>query len=173
MAALNLKDYVRDVPDFPKPGILYRDITPLLHDHFAFSLVVDMLAERYADSGCDVIGGIESRGFVFAAPLAYKLGIALVPIRKLGNLPYRTHTMHYDLEYGSDAVEVHVDAIESNDRVLIVDDLLATGGTMGACAKLVERAGGEVAGLAVVIELTDLGGRKTLSGYDVQALVQY
>ena len=132
-----------------------------------------MFAERYADAQIDVIVGIESRGFLFAAPLSYRLGIPFVPIRKQGKLPYDTHKVTYALEYGSDAVEVHVDAISTGSKTLIVDDLLATGGTMAASAKLIEQVGGEVAGLAVVIELTDLNGRAMLSGYDVHALVKY
>ena len=170
---MNLKDYIRDVPDFPTPGILFRDITPLLKDPQAFRSTIDMFAERYADAQIDVIVGIESRGFLFAAPLSYRLGIPFVPIRKQGKLPYDTHKVTYALEYGSDAVEVHVDAISTGSKALIVDDLLATGGTMAASAKLIEQVGGEVAGLAVVIELTDLNGRAMLSGYDVHALVKY
>ena len=170
---MNLKDYIRDVPDFPTPGILFRDITPLLKDPQAFRSTIDMFAERYADAQIDVIVGIESRGFLFAAPLSYRLGIPFVPIRKQGKLPYDTHKVTYALEYGSDAVEVHVDAISTGSKTLIVDDLLATGGTMAASAKLIEQVGGEVAGLAVVIELTDLNGRAMLSGYDVHALVKY
>ena len=170
---MNLKDYIRDVPDFPTPGILFRDITPLLKDPKAFRSTIDMFAERYADAQIDVVVGIESRGFLFAAPLSYRLGIPFVPIRKQGKLPYDTHKVTYALEYGSDAVEVHVDAISTGSKTLIVDDLLATGGTMAASAKLIEQVGGEVAGLAVVIELTDLNGRAMLSGYDVHALVKY
>ena len=170
---MNLKDYIRDVPDFPTPGVLFRDITPLLKDTHAFRSTIDMFAERHADAQIDAIIGIESRGFMFAAPLSYRLGVPFVPIRKQGKLPFDTHTVSYTLEYGSDAVEVHVDAISTGNRVLIVDDLLATGGTLAASAKLVEQAGGEVVAIAVVIELTDLNGRNVLSGYDVHALVQY
>lgn len=173
MAPLNLKDYIRDIPDFPTPGILFRDITPLLKDTRAFRSTIDMFAERYTDAHLDAIAGIESRGFIFAAPLSYRLGIPFVPIRKSGKLPYDTHTVEYQLEYGSDAVEVHIDAISQGGKVLIVDDLLATGGTIAASAKLIEHAGGDVAGLAVVIELGDLGGRNALGGYDVHALVHY
>lgn len=170
---MNLKDCIRNVPDFPTPGILFRDITPLLKDPQAFRSTIDMFADHYADSQIDAIVGIESRGFLFAAPLSYKLGLPLVPIRKKGKLPYDTHTVSYALEYGSDALEVHVDAISAGSRILIVDDLLATAGTLAASVKLIEQAGGEVAGLAVVIELTDLNGRDVLNGYDVHALVQY
>ena len=170
---MNLKDYIRDVPDFPSPGILFRDITPLLNAPEAFNATIDMFSERYADAGIDTIVGIESRGFLFAAPLSYKLGIPFVPIRKKGKLPYDTHTVSYALEYGSDAVEVHVDAISKGSRVLIVDDLLATAGTLAASVTLIEQAGGDVAGLAVVIELTDLNGRDRLCGYDIHALIQY
>ena len=170
---MNLKDCIRNVPDFPTPGILFRDITPLLKDPQAFRSTIDMFADHYADSQIDAIVGIESRGFLFAAPLSYKLGLPLVPIRKKGKLPYDTHTVSYALEYGSDALEVHVDAISAGSRILIVDDLLATAGTLAASVKLIGQAGGEVAGLAVVIELTDLNGRDVLNGYDVHALVQY
>ena len=170
---LNLKNYIRDVPDFPTPGILFRDITPLLKDIQAFRSTIDMFAERFTDSQIDTIVGIESRGFMFAAPLSYSLGVPFVPIRKRGKLPYDTHTVSYELEYGSDAVEVHIDALSGGNRVLIVDDLLATGGTLAASTKLIEQAGGEVAGLAIVIELDDLDGRNALSEYDIHSLVHY
>ncbi|PKB62906.1 MAG: adenine phosphoribosyltransferase [SAR202 cluster bacterium Io17-Chloro-G1] len=170
---LNLKDYIRDVPDFPTPGILFRDITPLLKNTEAFRSTIEMFAERYTGSRIDAIVGIESRGFMFAAPLCHSLGIPFVPIRKLGKLPYRTHTVSYELEYGSDAVEVHVDALSGGDRVLIVDDLLATGGTLAASTELIEQAGAVVAGLAIVIELDDLGGRNMLGDYDIFSLVHY
>ena len=170
---MDLKDHIRDIPDFPKPGILFRDITPLLNDTAAFRRVVDGLTERYADAGLDTVVGIESRGFLFAAPLAYRLGIALVPVRKEGKLPFETNRATYSLEYGTSALEVHTDAISSGHRVLVVDDLLATGGTMAAAVRLVEQMGGQVAGLAVVIELTDLDGRSRLRGYDLYAMITY
>ena len=169
---MDLKRYIRDIPDFPKPGILFRDITPLLKEPAAFRQAVDALARRYGPQDVDVVIGIESRGFLLAAPLAYRLGKMLVPVRKVGKLPFETHRVAYALEYGSDAVEVHTDAISNGQRVLVVDDLLATGGTMAAAARLVERAGGEVAGLAVLVELTELSGRKRLRGYDLFSLIE-
>ena len=169
---MDLKRYIRDIPDFPKPGILFRDITPLLKEPVAFRQAVDALAHRYGPQDVDVVIGIESRGFLLAAPLAYRLGKMLVPVRKVGKLPFETHRVAYALEYGSDAVEVHTDAISNGQRVLVVDDLLATGGTMAAAARLVERAGGEVAGLAVLVELTELSGRKRLRGYDLFSLIE-
>lgn len=170
---MELTDYIRAIPDFPRPGILFRDITPLLKDPFAFQETVDRLAEYCISRDVEVVVSIESRGFLFAAPLAYRTGKALVPVRKKGKLPFDTHTVTYALEYGSDAVEVHTDAITRGQRVLVVDDLLATGGTMAAAVKLVEETGGQVAGLAVVIELTDLNGRSCLGGYDIFSLINY
>ena len=168
---MNLKEHIREIPDFPTPGILFRDITPLLGHPEAFRFAVDRLAERFASEPFDAVVGIESRGFVFAAPLAYRLGVPLAPVRKQGKLPFDTHSVTYALEYGSDSLEVHVDAIGEGSRALIVDDLLATGGTAAATVRLVERSGAAVAGLAFVIELTDLGGRNALSGYRVESLV--
>ena len=170
---MELKDYIRDIPDFPAPGILFRDITPLLKDSVAFREAIDRLADYYETREFDTIVGIDARGFLLAAPLAYRLGKALVPVRKEGKLPFKTHKVTYELEYGSDAVEVHTDAIADGQRVLIVDDLLATGGTMAATASLVEQIGGHVAGVGVLVELTDLNGRALLGGYDVLSLVKY
>ena len=170
---MDLKDYIRDIPDFPAPGILFRDITPLLKDSAAFRDAIDRLADYYESREFDTIVGIDARGFLLAAPLAYRLGKALVPVRKQGKLPFKTHKVTYKLEYGSDAVEVHTDAIANGQRVLIVDDLLATGGTMAATASLVEKTGGRVAGVGVLVELTDLNGRALLGGYDVLSLVKY
>ena len=169
---MDLKDYIRDIPDFPQPGILFKDITPLLKDVVAFRAAVDRFVARYADHRLDVIVGIEARGFLLAAPLAYQLGRPLVPVRKEGKLPFETHKITYALEYGSGAVEVHRDAISGGHRVLIVDDLLATGGTMAAAVRLVERMGGEIAGLAVLVELAGLNGRDRLRGYDVFSLIE-
>ena len=157
-----LKEHIREIPDFPTPGILFRDITPLLGHPQAFRHAVDQLAERFASEPFDTVVAIESRGFVFAAPLAYRLGVPLVPVRKKGKLPFDTHSVTYALEYGSDSLEVHVDAIGEGSRALIVDDLLATGGTAAATVRLVERSGASVAGLAFVVELTELGGRDAL-----------
>ena len=170
---MDLKEHIREIPDFPTPGILFRDITPLLGHPEAFRFAVDRLAERFASEPFDAVVGIESRGFVFAAPLAYRLGVPLAPVRKQGKLPFDTHSVTYALEYGSDSLEVHVDAIGEGSRALIVDDLLATGGTAAATVRLVERSGARVAGLAFVIELTDLGGRNALSGYRVESLVTW
>jgi len=170
---LVIKAHIRDVPDFPQPGILFRDITPLLKSPDAFADVIDRFAERYADQEIGAIVGIEARGFLFAAPLALRLGKPFVPVRKEGKLPFRTIKVNYSLEYGQSAVEVHTDAINEGQRVLILDDLLATGGTLAATAKLIEKTGGVVAGVAVVIELADLKGRDVLEGYDVLSLVTY
>ncbi|MDA0769952.1 MAG: adenine phosphoribosyltransferase [SAR202 cluster bacterium Casp-Chloro-G4] len=170
---MDLTEYIRDVPDFPQPGILFKDITPLLSHPPALRQAIDQMGERCAALNPDTIVCIEARGFLFAAPMAYKLGVPLVPVRKRGKLPYQTHSVTYDLEYGSDTVEVHVDAISQGHRVVIVDDLLATGGTMAAAAKLVEQTGGEIAGLSVLIELGDLHGRDRLGGYEVISLIEY
>ena len=169
---MDLSEYIRDIPDFPRPGILFKDITPLLAEPRAFHEAVDWLSELCAPLRVDTIVSIEARGFLFAAPLAYCTGKPLVPVRKKGKLPFDTYSVTYDLEYGTDTVEVHVDGISNGHRVLIVDDLLATGGTMAAAAKLVERTGGTIAGLAVVLELTDLGGRERLKDYNTLSLVK-
>ena len=170
---MDLKTYIRDIPDFPSPGILFRDITPLLKDPAAFHEAVDRLAEHYISQKVDSVLGIEARGFLLASPLAYIMRKPLVPVRKEGKLPFETQKVTYTLEYGSDAIEVHTDAISSGQRVLIVDDLLATGGTMAAATRLVEETGGHVAGLALLVELADLGGRDRLEGHDVFSLIQY
>jgi len=163
---------IRDVPDFPKPGILFKDITPLLGDGPAFRLVTDLLAEHVAARKPELIVGIESRGFIFGAALAERLGVGFVPVRKPGKLPYKTTRETYSLEYGTDALEMHEDAVEKR-RCLIVDDLLATGGTAAATARLVERQGGIVDGFAFVIELEFLKGRARLGGRTVNALIHY
>ncbi len=170
---MDLKRYVRDIPDFPTPGILFRDITPLLADPAAFCYVLDCFSQNYATVAVDAIMAIEARGFLFGAPLACKLGKPLVLARKEGKLPAQTMRAEYSLEYGANVVEIHRDSIQPGQKVLIVDDLLATGGTLAAAARLVEQAGGRVVGLALVIELTELGGRKHLPGYDVFSLIQY
>ncbi len=155
------------------PGILFRDVTPLLQAPSAFRTVIDDLGEYCVRKEVDVIVGIDARGFLLSAPVAYSLGKPLVPVRKRGKLPGKTFKEIYALEYGDDAVEIHVDGIAHGGRAVIVDDLLATGGTMSAAAKLVEQTGGVVAGVAVLVELTDLHGRSRLEGYDVHALIQY
>ena len=170
---MNLKDLIRDVPDFPEPGILFKDITPLLKTPAALRYVIDRFADFYRNRPVDVILGIEARGFLFAAPLALQLGKPLVPVRKKGKLPFTTHSIEYALEYGEAAVEVHTDAIAPGERVLLVDDVLATGGTLAAGAQLIEAVGGQVAGLAVLIELVDLHGRDLLGSHDLLSLVQY
>ena len=164
---MDLARYIREVPDFPQPGILFKDITPMLGEPAAFGAAIERFAERYSGEQIDVIAGIEARGFLFAAPLAAKLGKPLVPMRKPGKLPWETQSITYSLEYGEDAVEMHADAIQPGQRALIVDDVLATGGTMSAAVRLAERAGAEIAGLAFLIELEDLRGRDRLRGYDI------
>ena len=170
---VELEEYIRSIPDFPEPGVLFRDITPLLRAPVAFREALNRLTEFEASRNADIIVGIEARGFLLAAPLAHVAHRPLVPVRKKGKLPFETHSVAYSLEYGADAVEVHTDAIANGQRVLIVDDLLATGGTMAAAASLVERAGGVVVGLAVLVELTELNGRAQLEGYDVLSLIRY
>ncbi|MCH7737378.1 MAG: adenine phosphoribosyltransferase [Chloroflexi bacterium] len=173
MDVLDLRKYIRDVPDFPEPGILFKDITPLLGDAKAFDYTIAKLVERYKDSDIDAIVPIESRGFLFGAPLARELGKAIVPVRKPGKLPAATHSVDYGLEYGTNTMEIHADGLRKGQKVLIVDDLLATGGTLAATARLVEMAGGVVSEIAVIIELTFLDGRKNLDGYDIYSMIQY
>jgi adenine phosphoribosyltransferase len=168
-----LKAKIRDIPDFPKPGILFRDITPLLADGRAFRAAIDALGERYVGRGIELVVGVEARGFLMGSALAYKLGAGNVIIRKPGKLPFRTHRETYALEYGTDTLEIHQDAIRPGQRVLLADDLLATGGTMAATLELVRRLGGEVAGLCFLIELTDLKGRHRLRGHEVFSLIQF
>jgi len=172
-ADINLTDYIRSIPDFPKPGILFRDITPLLRSPEAFQASVDQLAAHYADQKIDVVAAAEARGFIFAAPLALKIQAGFVPVRKPGKLPFNTHSFHYELEYGTDTLEVHIDGIAPGQNVLLVDDLLATGGTMEACCHLVERAGARVIGCAFLVELTGLGGAKRIAPHPTFSLVQY
>ena len=170
---MDLKDYIRDIPDFPEPGILFRDITPLLRDAEAFAEAINRLEENYRDLDFETIVAVESRGFVFGAPLAYKMGKGFVPVRKAGKLPGATHSAEYSLEYGTNEMEIHVGDISQGERVLILDDLLATGGTLEATIELVEVSGGAVAGIGLVIELSGLGGRERLAEYDIFSLVQY
>lgn len=173
MARLLAENLIREIPDFPKAGILFKDVTPLLADAAAYQEVIDAFVESAQALGPDVILGIEARGFLFGAPLALALGAGFVPARKAGKLPHHVFREEYSLEYGTAVVEVHRDAVRPWQRVLIVDDLLATGGTALAAARLVERAGGVVVGLSFLIELGALGGRSALAGYDVQALLTY
>ena len=168
----DLARHIRDIPDFPKPGVVFKDITPLLADATAFRATVDQFVERYRGRA-DMVLGIESRGFIIGAAVAYGLGTGLAVVRKPGKLPARTYAARYDLEYGSDALEIHHDAVGDHHRVLIVDDLLATGGTASAAVELVQRCGGRVVACAFVIELAFLHGRQRLAGQDVFALVRY
>ena len=164
---------IRNIPDFPIPGVQFKDITPLLTDAAAFRTVIDQFAERYAAANVDIVVGIEARGYIFAAPLAYRLGAGLVPVRKPGKLPAKTIQVEYSLEYGTNTLAMHRDAFSHGARVLLMDDLLATGGTIRAAADLVEQLGGKVVELAFVIELTFLSGRERLANYPVFSLVQY
>ena len=170
---MELKDYIRDVPDFPEPGILFKDITPMLANPQAFGLAIDSLEGLFKAVDFDAIVAVESRGFLFGAPLADRLKKPIIPVRKPGKLPAATHATEYALEYGTNTMEIHVDGISKNDRVLLLDDLLATGGTLAAAARLVEISGGIIVGTGVVIELLDLNGRKGLEGYNVKSLIQY
>jgi len=168
-----LKTLIREIPDFPKPGILFYDITTLLKDKGGLRGVIDGLKNHYAQASVDLVLGIEARGFIFAPALAYALGAGFVPVRKPKKLPAECVSVTYDLEYGSDTLQMHKDAVQAGTRVLIVDDLLATGGTAAAAARMVKEAGGTVAGLGFVVELTFLNGRSKLAGYDVFSLLQY
>ena len=170
---MDLASTIRGVPDFPIEGILFYDITTLLKNPAALRESVDRMVDRYRNVGIDKIVGIESRGFIFGMPLAYQLGVGFVPVRKPGKLPAETIAESYALEYGTNTLEIHTDAIEEDQTVLIVDDLLATGGTAQATCKLVEKLGGQVAGLAFAIELNFLKGREKLEGYDIFSLIQY
>jgi adenine phosphoribosyltransferase len=173
MSAEGLRAKIREIPDFPKPGILFYDITTLLKDKDAFKEAVDLMIEPYRDEKIDMVVGMESRGFIFSAPMAYQLDAGLVPVRKLGKLPAETITVEYALEYGSNTLEIHRDSIQSGQRVLIVDDLLATGGTVRGTIELVERLKGEVVGLAFLVELDFLKGRERLEGRRVTSVIQY
>ena len=172
-STLDLKKKIRSIPDFPQKGIVFRDITTLLADKEAFRVSVDKMAEHYKGRDIDLILGAEARGFIFGALLAYKLGTGFVPVRKPGKLPYKTCQTSYDLEYGQNVLQMHIDAVKKGDKVLIVDDLVATGGTAKAKAELVEKMGGEVVGFCFLIEPEFLKPRKLLEGYDVFSLIQY
>jgi len=170
---VDLAKYIRDIPDFPKPGILFKDITPLLAEPRAFEEAIVLLCARYDARAVDAVAAAEARGFLFAAPLALRLRKPLIPLRKPGKLPYRTHAHQYDLEYGSAELHVHIDGVAEGARVLLIDDLLATGGTMEAGCKLIEKAGGKVAACAFLVELTFLNGRERLKPHEVFSLIQY
>ena len=169
----SLKNAIRDIPDFPKEGIIFKDITTLLQDGKLFKKSVDIMAEKFIDNKIDIVAGIESRGFIFGAAIAYKLGASFVPIRKKGKLPHKTVSAEYALEYGVDSVEIHEDAVKEGQKVLLVDDLLATGGTISASAELIEKLKGDIIGICFLIELTFLEGIKKLEKYDVTSLIKY
>jgi adenine phosphoribosyltransferase len=171
--AEDLRAKIREIPDFPKPGILFYDITTLLKDAVAYLAAIDLMLAPYRDDKIDLVVGMESRGFIFSAPMAYLLGAGLVPVRKLGKLPAETITVEYALEYGSNTLEIHRDAIEPGQRVLIVDDLLATGGTVHGTIELVERLQGEVVGVGFLVELDFLKGRDRLQGHRVESVIRY
>jgi adenine phosphoribosyltransferase len=173
MNEAELKASIRNVPDFPKPGIMFRDITPLLADPKVFQAVIDQFEAKYKDSGVTAIVAAEARGFIFAAPLALALGVRFIPVRKPGKLPFETKAFHYELEYGTDSLEIHTDAISQSDNVLILDDLLGTGGTMEACVKLVDHSNARIVGCAFLIELDFLNGRQKLAPHECFSLIHY
>jgi adenine phosphoribosyltransferase len=173
MTAEELRSKIREVPDFPKPGILFYDITTMLKDADAYRDAVNLMVEPYRDAKVDLVVGMESRGFIFSGPIAYQLRAGLVPVRKLGKLPSETISVEYALEYGSNTLEIHKDAIQPGQRVLIVDDLLATGGTVRGTIELVERLQGQIVGLGFLIELSFLKGRERLTGYNATSVIQY
>jgi adenine phosphoribosyltransferase len=168
-----LRGLIRDIPDFPQPGVVFKDITPLLADENAFSSVIDLIVVNYGRGNIDKVVGIEARGFILASPVAYHFGAGFVPVRKAGKLPWNVESEEYALEYGTAVLEAHQDAVRPGERVLIVDDVLATGGTARAAARLVERLGGQVVGIACLIELSFLNGRDNLAGYDFFGLITY
>jgi adenine phosphoribosyltransferase len=168
-----IKSLIRDIPDFPQPGIVFKDITPLLADEIAFSTVIDLIVVHYGRGSVDKVVGIEARGFILASPVAYHFGAGFIPVRKAGKLPWDTESAEYELEYGTETLEIHKDALAPGERVLIVDDVLATGGTAKATASLVERLGGKVIGIACLIELGFLQGRDKLQDYDFFSLITY
>ena len=170
---MELKHYIRNIPDFPKPGIIFRDITTLLQKPEAFKATVDEFVERYKNQNIDVVAAIESRGFIFGGAIAYLLGASFVPIRKKGKLPWKTISAQYELEYGVDELEIHTDAVKPGQRVLLFDDLIATGGTLKAACELIEKLGGEVVEVAVVIELVDLKGREKIAPKKLFSLIKF
>ena len=168
-----LKEHIRDIPDFPRPGVVFKDLTPLLSDVDAFRFAVDAIADRFAGRRVDKVLGVEARGFIVAAPIAYRFGAGFVPVRKAGKLPWEIEKEEYELEYGSDLLEIHRDALSAGEQVLVVDDVLATGGTASAAVRLTQRLGAVPVGVGVVVELSFLGGREKLSGHDLVSLVSY
>jgi adenine phosphoribosyltransferase len=173
MDGTNLQEYIRSIPDWPKKGILFRDITPLLADPKAFTAAIDALCDGFAEADVDYVAAVEARGFIFGAAVAKKLDAGFVPIRKKGKLPFETETVTYDLEYGTDTLEVHCDAVRKGAKVLMVDDLLATGGTMAAACELIEKIGGQIVGISFLIELTELAGREKLGRYNIKCIISY
>ena len=173
MSDLDLKQFIRDIPDFPKPGILFRDITPLLAAPAALGQAIRQMADHYRDRQVEAIVAAEARGFIFASPLALELNAGFVPIRKPGKLPFDTHAFHYELEYGTDTLEMHTDGAQVGQNVLVVDDLLATGGTVEACCQLLEKTGAHVVGCAFLIELAGLGGLERISPHEAFSLIRY
>lgn len=173
LETIDLKDFIRDIPDFPQPGILFRDITPLLSNPDAFRESIRLMADHYRDRRIDVIVAAEARGFIFAAPLALELNTGFVPVRKPGKLPFDTHAFHYELEYGTDTLEMHIDGVSEGQNVLVVDDLLATGGTVEACCRLLQKGGAEVVGCAFLIELAALKGVERIAPYESFSLIRY
>lgn len=172
-SSLNLADFIRDVQDFPKPGITFKDITPLLGDHEALSVCIDRFVDEFKDKDIDVIAAAEARGFLFAVPIALRLGVGMVPIRKPGKLPFDTHSYSYELEYGSDTLEMHIDGIEKGQNVLVIDDLLATGGTVEACCEMIESCHAKIACCAFLINLKFLDGGQRLKKYPLFSLIDY
>ena len=170
---IDLQKYIRDIPNWPEEGILFRDITPLLADPYAFAESVDALSAGFTGAGVEYVAAVEARGFIFGSAVAEKLGAGFVPIRKKGKLPWQTESVTYDLEYGTDTLEIHRDAVKSGSKVLMVDDVLATGGTMAAACKLIERIGGRVAGIVFLMELGGLGGKEKIAGYEVTSIISY
>lgn len=168
-----LEKSIRNIPDFPKPGILFRDITTLVQNKDAFKKTVDLLSKKYKGKGFDKVVGVEARGFIFGASVALKIGAGFVPVRKKGKLPYKTISTTYELEYGTDTLEIHKDAITPGEKILIIDDLLATGGTIKAVTELVNQLGGKIAGIGFVIELVDLKGKEKLKNYPVFSLIKF
>ncbi len=173
MTKINLKDCIRDIPDFPKEGIIFKDITTLLKDPEAFHFAIDELAKDFAGKNITQVVGVEARGFIFGGALAYKLGAGFIPVRKKGKLPFKTKRVSYELEYGTDILEIHEDALKKGTKVLIVDDVLATGGTIKAVTELVESQGAEIAGVAFLVELGFLNGKQKLNGRDIVSIVRY
>lgn len=171
---MDLKSYIRDIPDWPKKGIIFKDITPLWKDKDAFAYATKALADKFRDKNIDVVVGAEARGFLVGAAVAYEMGVSFVPVRKPGKLPYKTLAETYELEYGTDTIEIHEDAIDEGQNVLIIDDLIATGGTVKAMVSLIEKLKGTVAGMGFVVELSFLNGREMIGGnYDIQSLITY